>query len=608
MARLSLPVSAIAVGLAVVAPTQLKGMPGPAIPDGAARIRGEVDGAGPSHMFWLAHRDPGSEIIGIVDPLYAAIRLYAVADANPARGSIAARLTAIGACALPVSLRPWRLHQLKDRVLIESMPEPGTGGYRVTTTALETRMYRVRRDLVGPGSAARLRAALSLVDGKHWNPETALPCGALGPRRPIGAGDSVVSRPGARHAARTITLENGSAALAPRGRLTVRGGAGSRLLSAYELEPAGSRRIVQTSEQLPASDGVVHIRRSLVVLARRNGHVVRRIDIVGGEWSGKPAFRDVAVLPTGEILALGRRFGRGRPDFALFSCGTVRADNPKGGGICRISQGSVPEPVSSVSSGPVPTRQGSSLHPFNARSIFAAVRPLSEYRWSVDTRGLAESCRAATGCPVRDQNLNFVPLRGIRLTRGIYEHIGVPYAQTESLAEVDRFMSTSAGDLSAALAHATEGKRGWPGNLADGVRGDLGIDCSALVQVAWGRRQATTRWSTATITNFADDALCTRRLPSPDWLRAGDAIGLRTGVTNHVMLFAEPLRVDGANIAWLVLESSSSCDGVCWSVYDPSSFDGWSLYRAAGRSDVPCPRSFRYPAGTGATPIRRSSR
>lgn len=590
MARLPRLLAPLGVVLAAVLPVQLQGVPGPVTPGGTVRIRGEADGGGPSHLFWLAHGKTGSEIIGVVDPLYAAIRLYSVAGADTAHGSIDSRLAAIGACALPVSLRPWQLHQLKDRVLIESMPEPGNGGYRVRTGALETRMYRVRRDLVGPESAARLRAALKQVDGQHWNPETAPPCGELGPGRRIGTGASVVSLVNARHAGRTITLENGAAALAPRGRLTVHGSAGSRLLSADELEPAGSRRIVQTSEQLPASDGVVHIRQNLVIFARRSGDVVRRVAIVGAQWSGKPAIRAVAVLPTGEILALGRRFGRRRPDFALFSCGTVMAGNSKGGGACDRSQGLPPEPVSSVSSGPIPPRADSSGHPFNARSIFAAVRPLAEYRWSVDTRALAESCRVVAGCPVRDQSLNFVPLRGIRLTRGTYRQTGLPYAQTESLADVDRFLGSAAPGLSAALAHVTQGKRGWPGNLADGLRGDLGIDCSALVQIAWGRRQAPTRWSTATITNFADGALCTRPLPSPDWLRPGDAIGLRTGEANHVMLFAEPLWIDGANIAWLTLESSSSCDGVCWSLYDPSIFDGWSLYRAAGRSDVPCPR------------------
>jgi hypothetical protein len=49
------------------------------------------------------------------------------------------------------------------------------------------------------------------------------------------------------------------------------------------------------------------------------------------------------------------------------------------------------------------------------------------------------------------------------------------------------------------------------------------------------------------------------------------------------------LKFDGANTSWLVLESSSSCDGVCWSVYDPSFFNGWGIYRARGRTDVACP-------------------
>lgn len=591
MARLVHLPFALGMALAAVSPARPQGVPEQSGQDRVSRIRAEADGGGPSHLFWLAHGEPGSEIVGIVDPLYAAIRLYAVSDADATHGAIQSRLIRLGACALPVSFRPWRIHQLKRRVLIESMPEPGSAGYLVKPAALETRMFRMRRGLVTPASLGRLRLALAALDSPRWNPATAPSCGSLMGKGPMGVGASVVMRRGLHHAARTITIEGGPAALAPRARLTVRSGQGYRLLSVRELEPARARRVIQTSEQLPGADGVVHVRQRLII-TRRNGQVVRYIDIVGGELAGKSAFRDIAVLPTGEILALGKRFVPGRrPDFALFSCGLITESAPAAGGSCVKSEGPLPRAMAGAASQrTLEPSAWSSPRSLNARSIFDLVRPLLDIHWSVDTRNLPEPCRSATGCPVPDQRPNFVPLRGIRLTRGTYQQTGAPYAQTESLADFDRLRRATAPELSAALAHVMEGKRGWPGNLADGLRGDLGIDCSALLQIAWGRREAPVRWSTATITNFADAALCTRRLPSPDWLRAGDAIGLRTGETNHVMLFAEPMRIDGANIAWLVLESSSSCDGVCWSVYDPSILNGWSLYRAAGRSDVPCPR------------------
>lgn len=136
----------------------------------------------------------------------------------------------------------------------------------------------------------------------------------------------------------------------------------------------------------------------------------------------------------------------------------------------------------------------------------------------------------------------------------------------------------------------------------DGFGGDVGLDCSGLVQVAWGawRRPAHAvngstrlvrdRLSTAAIQNFSDGLLCQARLPSADWLMPGDAINLNVEhTTNHVMLYAATIQVDGASDAWLMLESASGCDGVCWSVYDPSFFNGWGLYRAVGRADAPCP-------------------
>ncbi|MEG3145865.1 hypothetical protein U1839_14485 [Sphingomonas sp. RT2P30] len=550
---------------------------------GSFAVRPMADGAAPSHVFWLTHDRAGAgEIVGVIDPLFAAIRWYRIADQGPDHAALHARMTAIGACALPVALRPWRVHHLKHRVVIESMPEPGAAGYRATTQELTRRSYTIRRDLFRPAAARALLAGLGTIDTPGWDPASAYPCGVPGARRPIGLDAGATSLRGARRSARTITLRNGRAALAPASPLSVRSADATRyrLLSARELEPALRRRIVQTSELLPGDGGAMQVRQSLLVIA--HGRVVRRVALDGRTRSGKIVARPFAVLPSGEIVKLGERPGpRGASGFDLFDCGNIA------GGA--ISPACLPTPVPRwpALAAPRPARHEPSRAPLSARAIFAAATPLGDARWSVDTRALPAACRSAAGCAVPGQTARFVALRGIRLTRGVYAGRGIPYAQTGDFAALGRFLSASPADLSRALGAVQRGGRGWPGNLADGLVGDLGIDCSALVQIAWGRPQAPTRWTVATIRQRQDHAQCSRPLPSPAWLRAGDAIATAPGA-NHIMLFAERLRI-GGNDAWLVLEASSACDGVCWTIFDPSVFDGWSLYRASGRSDAPCP-------------------
>jgi hypothetical protein len=550
---------------------------------GSFAVRPMADGAAPSHVFWLAHDRAGAgEIVGVIDPLFAAIRWYRITPRGPDHTALHARMTAIGVCALPVALRPWRVHQLERRVVIESMPEPGAAGYQVTAQDLTSRNYTIRRDLFRPAAARALLAGLGAIDTPGWDPAKAYPCGVASARRTIGLDAGATSLRGARQSARTITLRNGRAALAPAWPLTVRSADTTRyrLLSARELEPALGHRVVQTSELLPADGGAMQVRQSLLVAA--HGRAVRRIVLDGRTHSGKIVARPFAVLPSGEIIKLGDRPGpRGAAGFDLFGCGNIA------GGAISPACLPVQVPRWPALAAPRPASHEPVRTPLLARSIFAAATPLRDARWSVDTSALPAACRSAAGCAVPGQTARFVALRGIRLTRGVYAGRGIPYAQTGDFAALGRFRSASSADLSRALGAVQRGGRGWPGNLADGLVGDLGIDCSALVQIAWGRAQAPTRWTVATIRQRQDHALCSRPLPSPAWLRAGDAIATAAGA-NHIMLFAERLRI-GGNDAWLMLEASSACDGVCWTIFDPSVFDGWSLYRAAGRGDAACP-------------------
>eukprot|EP01035_Chromulina_nebulosa_P059070 gene59070-80889_t len=153
----------------------------------AFAVRPMADGAAPSHVFWLAHdRACAGEIVGVIDPLFAAIRWYRITPQGPDRAVLHARMTAIGVCALPIALRPWRVHQLQRRVVIESMPEPGAAGYRATTQDLTSRSYTIRRDLFRPAAARALLAGLGTIDTPGWDPASAYPCGVPGARRAIG--------------------------------------------------------------------------------------------------------------------------------------------------------------------------------------------------------------------------------------------------------------------------------------------------------------------------------------------------------------------------------------------------------------------------------------
>jgi cell wall-associated NlpC family hydrolase len=295
---------------------------------------------------------------------------------------------------------------------------------------------------------------------------------------------------------------------------------------------------------------------------------------------GKLGQRPVAIMPGGEVLVMGLT---GDDRFALTSCGSLSAPQS----LCRPDAADLAEPTSSPLAAPAASATG-----LDASTIFARLAPVANLHWQADASALPPDCRAAEGCVVRGQAARFVPLTGLRLSRGLYRRTGMAYAQAaDGLAAADRFSRAAAdGAFTPALRHAREGRGALPGNLADGFTGDLGIDCSALIQLAWAGEDGRARLTTLRLQSGPIAYGCPSRLPGAGYLRAGDAIALNiTGVLEHAVIFAEPVITDGGSEAWLVLEAASGCGGVCWSLYDPAFFNGWGLYRAAGRRDRPCP-------------------
>jgi cell wall-associated NlpC family hydrolase len=565
-------------------------------------IRVLADGAGPSHIFWLTGPkpgDPGSDFVGVVDPLYSAIRFFSVV--RPAQSDAAKpRIDSIGACAFPTHFSPWAVHHHKNAVVIEGMPVPDN--IAIAHNAIEKNFksltLTIDRRLLESGLQS-IRKAADEIEKKTWNPaDTAIapPCGVVSAQPgKIGVQAVHIAQRGNAKPKRTIILGNNAEALAPAKSLTVRARTGGLywLYSARELEPAGDWRVVQISEGLPGSDGMARIRQRLLTFGADGSKPVHELSFDEAFVRSKIGRKPVAILPTGEVLAMGRK-GDDKT-FTFHFCGLITAAN-NGTELCRSDDGSVDTradadaaKLAGGSDAKGIAQQAASASPAaTANAIFERVKPYATKSWSVDAEKLSEDCRNPAGCQAKGQK--YVPIRGIRLSRTIFTRVGAPYAQTKTLADVKAFLTASDAQLSTALEKVRDGVAGAPGNLDDDFEGEFGIDCSALVQIAWGSQDGD-RLSTETLQRGKSlPYRCPNRIGDISLLKSGDAVGLnvKPGV-NHVVLYAAELKFDGANTSWLVLESSSSCDGVCWSVYDPAFFNGWGLYRAQARQGLSCP-------------------
>lgn len=575
-------------------------------------IRISKDGAGPSHIFWLAGPSeilPDRDVVGIVDPLLAAIRLYSVRRSAPNGEDINDRLKPIGACALPVPFKPWRILQLKNEVQIEGMPQPGKNGHNAEKKDFQSTVYVLSRDLVNSKTIGALQKANRSIDGITWNPndDAFLKCGATKDAGGAAGRTAPFSATrGTNRPKRTIILRNTAAALTGRQDLIVRARTGGKyyLFSIRELEPAPSARIILITEGAPTRDGMLRLNQRLLLFGRDGSKPVGEISFDDTHFRSKIGQKPLAVMPTGEVLAMGKQITGDRPEsvFRIQSCGFIGLAESIEGTLCADESNvavSRQDADSAPSVGTAAPRQdagkgkAASTTGENARSIFSRVSKLAAFKWNVDTTGLPEECRTITGCNVGNQRPPFVPLKGIRLTRGQYFQTGIPYAQTKTLEDFDRFYDAFKDNLFAdALRNVRTTQGALPGNLGDDFTGDLGIDCSALVQLAWNGRnpeKRNDRISTETLQNGSIDYRCPARIPDPSYLQSGDVIGISVKqAAEHAVLYAANVPFDGASEFWLVLESASSCDGVCWSVYDPSFFNGWGLYRAKNRKDTDC--------------------
>lgn len=578
-------------------------------------IRDSSDGSGPSHLFWLSEVEAsknGTSVIGVIDPLLSAIRFFYV-DHLVTTQSLHSRFSKAGVCALPIDFRPWQIHQTDDIVFIESMPKPSSEGYRTAKKNFTSRVYRIDRKILSE-SRDLARSSQERIDQPGWNPQSELQCGTI-LTASDGSADGTVGRAspfkaarGKNHPQRTIILTNDKSALAPSGQLIVRAAKGNWLYNARELEPAGETRIVQIAEGVPSRDGVLRVRQS--ILAYRNTSIKSELMFDETLLRSKLGFKPIAVMPSGEILAMGMV----DDVFRIQSCGLLHENfaHAKGSFAC-VRSGIVNASREIPDTSPITSDNDKrgieenndirNLRQLTTHRVFNNIEKIATTQWSVDTQSLPEECRSISGC-IRPGG-RYVPLRGVRLTRGVYKKEGLPYAMTDhpnlDVVRLLNSISFNSGNLTDAFSTVSKVPTDIPGNLDDDFTNDIGIDCSALLQFAWGAGGSQNRTSTGDIQRRPPGYICKNRVPAIEFLRAGDAISINISATsetatglihkgaNHVVLYASTVKFDNANDSWLVQESSSSCDGVCWSVFDPSFFNGWGLYRADGQRDNSCP-------------------
>lgn len=615
-------------------------------------IRVGRDGAGPSHLFWLAKGQDGmSDVVGVVDPLFSVIRYYRVKRGS---GEFRDRLERVlGACALPPldapghGIRPWRGLQFDDHIILESSPEPA-GSLPIapvtTVNLLQTRQYRIERAVP---DAVAMRKTLDRLDASEALPSDAqsgawipndtenLSCGHMLPQKASPATSAPYRVRGVAGAAIGPATSNRVIIDVAKDGL---GGQSSTLLhfrgmfqSATPLEPSEGRRNFVVTYTAPSNDGILRADRSIISVSMTDGSATTR-PIVADALRAKMGQRPFTVLPTGEVILMGKDLTGS--EFQLISCGLVTdlantSRKDRQSSICGKESASAASLASEIT-GPGTALDGSTSRSVigatasvnvapakgpsgvNAFSIFKATETARNTVWSFDAAAIPDGCRKSKGCQPTDNTAAYVPPYSQRLTRGTYSKQGMPYAMQSSLG-VGAFFKLSF-DEPRAFEHAvrvvrvshTDPTHPVPGNIKDEFGEDAGIDCSALNTLAW-RGSLEGAWDTSTMQRGDGPLSCPTRVPF-EKMKPGDAINIvvtndyplpvipnanggiegRDQKTNHVVLFAQFVRLDGGNIYLQVLESSSSCDGICWSYYDTSFFGGWGVYRRNHRTDINC--------------------
>jgi hypothetical protein len=565
-------------------------------------IRPYANGAGPAAIFRFGRQeDRKRDVFAIVDPVLWRIQFFTLDDPSAEELPLKKRFTKRGDCMLPPTFRVWRVHQHENRVVLQSQPT-------VTRKALifkkgEKPDALKFHALSIPATAADIDQAVSrAATPNDMKPD--IPCSENMDveKLPLfGEADAALTVTGGGKAVFHVSRKKPPATLGDFGRARIRLAIQGRyLVSAQELEHGRQQGaplrhfLVTTRTPVPgfvATEVVLERRSTVPALNQR-----MRINL--GLSKVKMGHRNVAISSTGEVLVMGSF------DKAQFRVRACRFGPHTDATRCSVTDDII-DPALDGAADQNETAQKN--EPLQATPPLAALLWLqafnySEQLYTVDIgkpdddcirfRGDKDtaSCKFAGAFP-------WTPLSDLRLAKGSVMRKGVPYAQRENDDSVrPNFTSKDKPVLPPIRKPLFDDGASPPfvfgdiensGNTLDGEIKVFGIDCSAFLSKLWGFGDAISTKSFRNRANNDQDSQITR-IGAIDQAHIGDAFVIRIedaggkALLNHIVLYQDDGRSSGptdSSHAILVVESSSSCGGVCWSLYDESFFHGWGIIR-----------------------------
>jgi hypothetical protein len=559
-----------------------------------ADLRKYADGAGPTAVFRYGRDDANKrDVLGVVDPVLWRIQFYTLDDWSP-DAPLSSRIKQRGDCQLPPNFRVWRVHQFDDRIVFQSQPE-------FTRTALNKEQQFIHRKVTLEKSQ---KAILEVIDRPRTDFEK-LPTTKCGDAVSFLPKDLPTFTPendtatevtgGGDRRSFSITPRRPAAATPAFFRRTISIPTnGSFLASAQELERAQSadgkfpmRHILLTSRLTGPGYDQPGFLTPIVTIVRQssNGMLNRSMRLNLGLSRVKTGQKFVVVSSVGEVILIGAA----DHDWFRFTSCNFADSNEKKKSLCEVESELVGGTQSSPerTPEPAPSNTGAPDESKWDRAFW-----FTDSVYQIDARNMP--CTKVEGCPVGSDGSIWSPISELRLQKEIYSKKGVPYAQSVradgrpgpklgiSFPSAEETRQTP---VPVVATHEDQpghtfvvGDIANKGIVTSSVISVLGIDCSAFLSSLWG---TPTVLDTPGFIALANGGTFTR-VPTISETKIGDAFVVNLeGQINHIVMFRETRRTGpfDSSLTQLVVESSSSCGGACWSFYDESFFGGWAIIR-----------------------------
>lgn len=555
----------------------------------ATLFRSYANGAGPTAIFRLGTESvSGNDVFGVVDPVLWRIRYFELKPPAAGSAALANRIRFVWDCFLPPTFRVWRAHQFESRVVLQSQPEikflPDSKPLPTRKLSLDSSQSTIASIL------SRQPVGLEDKPEDHCASDGGLK-GAFDP-----AVDSASMVTGGEDKAFVVTSRDANAQPGFARKPITISPQGAILSSIRELERSsnGDRHFLVTTR----SSAYPGFANAVVKVIRRSSDGSRdgtlRLNL--GLTRVKSGQRAVAVTSTGEVLVLGA--GDHATGFQIHLCKFISTVQSKG--LCTLE--AAPKDASAT---PSPEAGGEPGQDQVQAKAVSKKDLWSDAAWYATRTYRIDASVRPDGCARWEERRCFVngkawqPISELRYANGvsadgIYEKVGVPYAQSQ----VGKLRPVPGNDMKQSLPNPipllqTNGSKHVIVSdidntdiVSDPNFDPLGIDCSALVSALWRRKPP--QITTSFIIEANDHK--GRRVAEFGKLKMGDALAINLADhLNHIVLFRERRKASSVDTsrAVLVFESSSSCGGVCWSLYDESFFHGWALIRNTDAKNGP---------------------